>query len=220
MKIYLVTFADENFKLYQNELENKAMRCNFHGVYSYTKEWLNTTDFYEQNKNILDQKRGCGYYLWKPYIILETLKKINYGDIVFYLDCGDFFEENIIDFIIQNSSNDYVFCPGHPENRSWCKKDCFVLMDCDSEKYWNGSQIEAGIVLFKKTKKTMDLVNEWLTYCLDENILTDIPDKHDRNGLPFKDHRHDQSVLSNLVIKYGLPVNNNFFKYVKGNING
>ena len=37
-------------------------------------------DFYEKNQHILDQKRGAGYWLWKPYFIYKTLKKINDGE--------------------------------------------------------------------------------------------------------------------------------------------
>jgi len=32
----------------------------FSDVFSYTREWLETTDFYKDNNNILDQSRGNG----------------------------------------------------------------------------------------------------------------------------------------------------------------
>ena len=33
-------------------------------------------------------KRGYGYFMWKPYIIKEILSEINYGDIINYVDIG------------------------------------------------------------------------------------------------------------------------------------
>jgi len=52
----------------------------------------------------------------------------------------------------------------------------------------------------------MQLVQEWLKYAQLENVLTDIPNTC---GLPnyknFKEHRHDQSIFTNLLIKYNIP---------------
>ena len=39
-------------------------------------------NIYNQNAN------KCGYYAWKPYIILDQLKKSEEGDIVFFRDCN------------------------------------------------------------------------------------------------------------------------------------
>lgn len=49
----------------------------------------------------------------------------------------------------------------------------------------------------------MRFVEEWLRYCRDERILTDIPNESGYPNLTgFVDHRHDQSVLSLLAEKY------------------
>ena len=53
-------------------------------------------DFIEKNKSILNCTRGGGYWLWKPYIINETLKKIvgyEYEENVLpeeYLQCKEY----------------------------------------------------------------------------------------------------------------------------------
>lgn len=51
----------------------------------------------------------------------------------------------------------------------------------------------------------MAFLEEWLNYCTDERILTDISNRcgYD-NYAEFKDHRHDQSVLSLLVLRHGI----------------
>ena len=49
---------------------------------------LHRTAFYSENKAILDLARGAGYWLWKPFIISETLKEMEEGDCLIYSDSG------------------------------------------------------------------------------------------------------------------------------------
>ncbi len=44
--------------------------------------------FADRNKNILQRKRGAGYWLWKPYIIYQELYGARNGDIIIYSDAG------------------------------------------------------------------------------------------------------------------------------------
>jgi hypothetical protein len=78
-------------------------------------------------------------------------------------------------------------------------------MDCDNEKYHNSQMTYASICFWKKTDTTMSFLEEWLRYCKNPNVLTDIENIHGDNLPNFVDHRHDQSVLTNLTIKYDMP---------------
>ena len=48
-----------------------------------------------KNKKILDAPKGIGYWLWKPFIILETMKNISEGDVIVYSDSGIEIIENL-----------------------------------------------------------------------------------------------------------------------------
>jgi hypothetical protein len=79
-------------------------------------------------------------------------------------------------------------------------------MNCDKKKYWNSPQITAGISFWKKNQQTINFLNEWLFWCKNLNVITDEPNICKLPNLnEFQDHRHDQSVLTNLVIKNNLP---------------
>ena len=52
--------------------------------------WENHSSFIENNK------KGYGYWLWKPYIIKKTLEKMKKGDILLYLDVKLIFKRKII----------------------------------------------------------------------------------------------------------------------------
>lgn len=178
------------------------------------------TDFFIKNYKILTKERGIGYWLWKPYIILETLKKIKYGDHIFYLDSGDIFNPSITSYMdTKLLINDIVLVPGVHPQRKYTKRDCFHYMNCDTEEYWNFIQVEAGIILLKKTDFTLKFINEWLSFCEDERILTDIPNTSGKqNFYEFIDHRHDQSILSNLAKKYNICIDNEVRKYITCNV--
>jgi hypothetical protein len=44
-------------------------------------------------------------------------------------------------------------------------------------------------------------------YSENENIISDLPNITKPNLKGFKDHRHDQSILSNLAVKYNINLN-------------
>ncbi|WP_431216017.1 hypothetical protein ACQ86N_16030 [Puia sp. P3] len=56
-------------------------------IRSYDFEDIKKTPFYAENRGILDGP-FMGYWLWKPFIILEALKNAADGDIVVYADSG------------------------------------------------------------------------------------------------------------------------------------
>lgn len=45
-------------------------------------------DFKEKNKDILSIKKGAGLWVWKPYVILQSLKRVKDEDFLFYSDSG------------------------------------------------------------------------------------------------------------------------------------
>lgn len=88
------------------------------------------------------------------------------------------------------------------DNKQWTKRDCFIKMGCDTPEYHNGPQCSASIQMYRKCAKSVEFVKEYLHLCQDEDILTDKPNLLGSNLKTFDDHRHDQSVLSLLSIKY------------------
>ena len=221
MKINLVTYSNDKYKKQQKALAEQA-KIFFDGVFVYGEKWLRKTNFYLENKNILDQPRGAGYWLWKPFIILETFKHIKEGDVILYIDSSDTFKDGVVNFLkkyFKNSDKNLILTPGAFPQKDWTKKDCFVLMDCDTPDFHNVIQLEAGILCFKKCNETVELVKNWLEYCQNENIITDIQNIKGNNYEGFKDHRHDQSILTNLYVKNKLNASDVLRTFITCNVN-
>lgn len=43
-------------------------------VVAWNEKQLRKTSFYKENRSVLNQKQGAGYWLWRPYVILNELK--------------------------------------------------------------------------------------------------------------------------------------------------
>jgi hypothetical protein len=137
---------------------------------------------------------------------LDYLKNnSNEGDIVVYCDSGDTFTPSLLEKAKSHLNENYLFAiQGGFISSNYTKRDCFILMDCDEEKYWNSGQVYASISFWKNCKQSIEFLEEWISYCSDENIVTDKPNTLGENIPGFVDHRHDQSIFSNLVLKKGI----------------
>ena len=207
-KIIAISYGNNYFKR-QLELNKKSAievgKVDEH--YSYGPEDIDH-DFMEKNKDILSKRRGNGYWLWKSYFILKTFKeKLNDGDYIFYTDAAILYMNStyqIIDFLKEQNSEMWMNRLTLKE-RIWSKRDAFILLGVDMPFYRETNQYMGGIQIYKKSKYTEKFLEELLYYSQDKRIITDQPNTQ---GLPnyqgFKENRHDQTVLSLLIKKYGI----------------
>ncbi len=213
--IYAISYADSIYENPQKLNLYSALQNGVNKTIAYTPSDLDK-DFVLKNAEILNCKRGAGYWLWKPYVISKTLNEINDGDYLFYADAGSVYVRNIsslIDLMELRGDSIVVFDQAYIE-KDWTKRDTFILLNCDNKNYSDTSQRMATFFVAKKTERTMQFVEEWLHLCEDARVLTDkINTLGKENYSGFIDHRHDQSVLSLLSKR------NNISAYADPSIN-
>jgi len=90
-KVYFISFSggveetDISLEKRQELLHATAHKfANIDESIQWRRPQILESPFYSQNKSILDEPRGAGFWSWKPYIILETLKKLKKDDWVIY----------------------------------------------------------------------------------------------------------------------------------------
>ncbi len=156
--------------------------------------------FLQRNKAIFNQPRGFGYWLWKPYIIFETLREINLGDWVIYSDAGIEVISSIMPLLAFDQD---IFLFGNEwPHVDFCKKHVLEAM---LPGWFNPAQkqVQASVILMRKTPATMRFVWEWLEWCQKPGFIDDSPSLTP-NIDSFNEHRHDQSILTNIAIKHNI----------------
>ena len=78
-------------------------------------------------------------------------------------------------------------------------------MDCDTPKYLDSNHRLGGFSLWKKSRFSMEFVDELLHLAQDERMITDVENRCGYPNYPeFREHRHDQSIFSLLTKKHDL----------------
>ena len=153
MKKYVLNYADKNFKSQQRYSSFFAKflgRADF--VFSYEKSDIDI-NFYSKHKKILDQNKGGGWWLWKPYFIKKTLEKINYGDYLFYQDSGSVLI-NKLDYIIDSlniKSNDILTFSLPLIEKQWTNSYVLRTLKLDYDSVTETPQRIGGFLLIKKS---------------------------------------------------------------------
>lgn len=206
MKLHLVTYADSD-EYYQGQQKLIESASEFDYIHTFTRNDIIETEFYLKNKHILDEKRGGGYWIWKPFIILEVMKKISHFDVIVYHDSGRSCYDwkftsplkQYIDFTCDKMKG-FGITFGPFINGEYCKRDCFKFMKNDYPEFHEHKQVSATWMICQKNTFCFNILNEWKYWCTYDRIVTD-----DESVYPelekYKSHRHDQAILTNILIR-------------------
>ena len=221
-QIKFITFGSHaNYIDAGKRLCNQASSLKlFHEIQLYTFENLNSDPEFNDKHNefVLKNKRGCGYWLWKPYLIHKNLENMKNGDMLLYLDCGcelDIRNKKKIAEMFHLVNKYKLICSSKHIECIWNKMDLLVELQMLQNEYLMTPQKEAGASVWLVCDETRKLAKDWYTIACSNNyhFIDDTPSERPNiNG--FNEHRHDQSIFSLLVKKYGLLNKVNICNYV------
>lgn len=211
-KNHFITFAGPKEKYHKslNRIYRQAIEFYFFDeINIFTEDDLkNDKIFWDKHgKFIENSNRGYGYWIWKPYLIKKRLDQILDNDILIYCDAGcELNKQGInriyeyIDLLNTNPKNDGIlsFQMRYKENL-YTKRKIFEYLE-SSEEEKTKKQCLATIIIIKKNNHSINIINKWFETASIHDLIND--DK--TNEIPsFVDMRHDQSIFSVLVNKYG-----------------
>lgn len=196
-----LTFADY-------KMSTSAMRCRNSMLNNGVDEcqiWCpNDIDieFRRLNYEIFNQERGVGYWLWKPYIIYQTLLNAQDGDVIVYSDAGIEFIDNVNHIIGRMDQEVFLFNNGWPQI-NWCKADVMWQINrwVVFETFKDVNQAQASNIFIINSARSRRFVKEWLLWCQMPGLIDDSP-SFTENHQHFAEHRHDQAILTALAIKH------------------
>lgn len=173
--------------------------------------------------------RGYGYWIWKPYLILQELNKMEENDILFHSNIhADFLKMSNLKGVVRHICYDLritekpIFLGTHGEiEKQWSTTKLIKYLENKlnykyTEDDLNGGQFGGGTIWLRKNNFTVNFIKTWFN--LMSNGIEYISDAHNHdndNDEIFCENRHDQSCLSLLYKYYKLP-QNKFVNYMNG----
>ena len=130
--------------------------------------------FRQTHSAILTQRKGGGYWLWKPYIILKTLvESMSDNDLLLYQDADAYIIKDAGPFLkmIQDLEPGIVAFSTNELLKAAAKRDAFILMGMDDERAYDSDKRLGGFVLLRKNCQSLQFIMEWLAYAMDPRIL-------------------------------------------------
>jgi hypothetical protein len=227
----LLTFGEGSQK-YRNAANRLAHQASCLGLFSeiITADFRfieeNTPDEYLAHRSFLEtNSRGCGYWLWKPIIIKFVLEKLTQKSgqkILLYVDSGcEVFAGGIKSLerhlLLANTNGTCFFkLPYH--EAEWTKADLFEHPYIDIKDPTAVNQIHATYFFLTNTDGCLELARKWLEIAIDKDYhyLNDSPSLIP-NHSEFKEHRHDQSILSCLVHSSGISAKGYGYEFARSN---
>lgn len=211
--ICLVNYAHVTPPSSQSDIKEKqklqtaqALKAGVTTVYNLGFEDIVDTPLYFAHKELLDNARGAGYWLWKPYIILKTMleTKLKY-DVYIYLDSDIQITGSVVPFAMLTKEQAVVAIRTTYQQARFCKRDCSVAFQVEDNAYTQWYQIQAGTVAYANTPEAVMFLTDWMVTCCNHHFINDEPSVI--SNFPFfLDNRHDQALFTLVYRKYGFKV--------------
>ncbi len=203
-----MTFGSPNYHDSVKRICNEAEKLNFfHNIHGFTEMNLKQyTDFWSKHGIFIENNhRGYGYWIWKSYLIKKELNKMNDNDILIYCDAGCQInvegKDRLLDYIdmLNNNKDNYGIMSFQLEFKElmYTKRKILDYFSVDNPEYM---QNMATVVLIKKNIHSTNIINSWYNSCCNYDLINDTTCNEHPS---FIENRHDQSILSTLVNKYG-----------------
>lgn len=164
----------------------------------------------DHGKFITENRRGHGYWLWKPWILHHILKnELPDGHTLVYLDGGC--ELNLTvssvsrfsEYLLLTQLDGLLAFQLNDKLADWCKMDLLVetrLID----RARDIKVVQAGVIMLAKTVQNEQMLAQWknLAFKNSYRFLDDSPsEKANQRG--FIEHRHDQAIWTVLMANRG-----------------
>lgn len=200
--IYLVTLSDASMSRSRDLCSSSAFEHGATSVKAWTHEEFKVTDFYRENEAICSQPRGLGYWIWKPYVLLDLMNSMSDG-VAVYLDAGVQTINNL-NYIIDRMDQDIFLFGNMHEHAHWCKRDIIDAIMPGAPWEIFGKQVQASAIFLRVNDQTRAFVKEWLDWCVfeDGRLIDDSPSQG--NHPEFAENRYDQAILTTQAIREGI----------------
>lgn len=218
-KVIFTSFAggSTQFRGSADRIRSEAIVSGFFDlvyVYDDIRHPKNLKEFFKKNSDKLVEK-GYGFWAWKPYLLLDVFASSNTGDIIVYADSGcqisNFGKAKLLSNLLICRTYGTLFfkMPSYIEI-NWTKKKLLEHLGVlNDKKILDSPQVQATYFYIEVNDCNHSMLLEWADLCVRENFAFINDDEAEGvNNNTFCEHRHDQSILSIIVKKHRMHIQN------------
>jgi hypothetical protein len=211
MRICLINYAHETarkvgiLEMQQRQIE-QAYNNGVDKVIPFGRKNIIDSPLYSAHKDLLDETRGAGYWLWKPYLILKAMTETNLSyDVYVYLDADIEIKSSIEPFALLTRKQAVAGIRTTYQHARFCKRDCSIAFNSENDDYTKWYQLHAGVIAFGYTHRAILFLTDWLAACCNHHLINDEPSVAENYPF-FLEHRHDQALYTLIYHKYDFPI--------------
>jgi hypothetical protein len=206
-KIHFITYGDTAFSKSRERICKEAKKLYlFDSIHAYTEldreRWFVSAP--EATRRVLEQNRGGGYWIWKPFCVSERLSEIGEHDVLLYADsgCQININQTTIDNLIKlvqdtvNHESGILRFENRFYERAWTKRDVYNRIYPEAFHRTREHQLSANRFIMVNKDSATAHIEEWKSYVWEDPSLFDDSPSRTENAPEFKENRHDQSVFS------------------------
>ncbi len=205
-RVHFITYGNEPYASAKLRLTREANETGwFASVKAQGPDDLSAA-FRNQFREVLKERRGAGYWIWKYAVLKMALHTMAEGELLIYMDAGCQVNAmgaarfgEYVNMLLTSTHDVISFKLGHKE-RVWTTDRVFRAFGINetTHEIRNSEQLMATILILRKgphAREWLELVR--LVMDRDPWVFTDRYNGEAKRFDPaFKDNRHDQSVLS------------------------
>ncbi len=216
MKRLFITFSGSAYHETTQQIVERAPRMGADSVIVYDDRWLMEQPLFQDprfqflftHRGVGNEggRRGFGWFSWKPFCIIDALKRCDPGDIVLFTDADTYPVAPFGVLYDECASRDgmMLFSAVGCMNYQWTKRDCLVAMGMDEDRFRFCQHAVCRFMLFQSgSERANNFLAEWQEWCLDPRCQTFEPSVLAPEYPEFIEHRTEQSIFTLLAHKYG-----------------
>jgi hypothetical protein len=198
--LYFATFAQASWAGPLNRIRREAEAMGvFKDVFVFTEADLDPWYLKKHQRFMHENRRGFGFYLWKPQVVVQALERMPLGAVLVYADAGCVLNKEGIPRLREYAQ----MVQAHPSGvlgfnitypmEDWTRPDVVAHYKMTPEER-RSPQHAGGIHITHNVPEAKAFMTHWRDECEHYHLICDHPS--------FPNHRHDQSIYSILFHRY------------------
>ena len=208
-RVHFITFANTGY-MPPDRLVTEANRFGFDTIRAMNEHDI--PEFVEKHKEFIDSNsHGYGLWIWKPKIILDTLKSIAPCDILIYCDAGMHLNvkglTRYYQYLQRLNTPAVDMITFSTNDKYWAQQYC----KADVAHHYYPEFLDrtdhycyAGVMMLKNTSNTIRVISEWLELCENYHFIDGTSSQLYAERPDFAGQDCDNGLFNICLIKNGI----------------